>query len=71
METNYSKSEMKTIENNGGRGGGNWCYNFVCDFNATDNECRTSLYLAVANEHISIVQYLVDVNVLTFYFLTF
>lgn len=52
---------MKVIENIGGHSGRNWNYKFVCDFNATDNECRTPLYLAVANEHTSIVQYLVDV----------
>lgn len=61
LEASYPKSEMKTIENNGGRGGRNWCYNFVCDLNATDNECRTPLFLAVINQHSLIVQYLIDV----------
>lgn len=44
-----------------GRGADSF-YKFPCDLNATDNECRTPLYLAAANGHATVVQYLTEAN---------
>uniref|UniRef100_A0A915CSY4 Non-specific serine/threonine protein kinase n=1 Tax=Ditylenchus dipsaci TaxID=166011 RepID=A0A915CSY4_9BILA len=55
LEHTYPKSELKPVEN--GHGGESF-YQFACDLNAADNECRTPLYLAVANGHTSVLHYL-------------
>lgn len=59
LETEYPEDEMKYFED---------CrsiqtYKFICDLNATDNECRTSFYLSVANGHEKIVYYLVNFKI--------
>lgn len=57
LKQKYLDSEQKFIENGyDGKG-----YNFICDLNTTDDECRTALYLAVANGHTLIVEYLTNV----------
>lgn len=60
MGQEYPETEQKFIEN--GHDGSS--YKFVCDLNATDDECRTALYLGVANGHTEIVQYLTNVSYL-------
>ncbi|KAH7717085.1 LRK-1 protein [Aphelenchoides avenae] len=56
MEFPYPESEMKFIEDGHGR----FCYKYVCDLNSADNDCRTPLYLAVANGHTAVVYYLAN-----------
>lgn len=37
-------------------------YEFVCDLNAVDEACRTSLHCAVENGHLELVKWLLEVD---------
>ncbi|VDN51129.1 unnamed protein product [Dracunculus medinensis] len=66
MEFPYDKDLITRIEDVSGR----FSYNFVIDVNMLDAQCRTTLYLAVANSHVDVVKYLLEVcfiNSLLFY----
>lgn len=56
MEFPYEEEVLTKIEDVTGR----FSYRFVVDVNALDSQCRTALYLAVANSHIDVVRYLLE-----------
>uniref|UniRef100_A0A7E4VDA0 Non-specific serine/threonine protein kinase n=1 Tax=Panagrellus redivivus TaxID=6233 RepID=A0A7E4VDA0_PANRE len=56
LEYEYPDDECKFFEDTRGV----QTYRFICDLNATDNECRTPLYLAVANGHVALVHFLLN-----------
>lgn len=58
MEFSYDEDVLAKIEDVSGR----FTYRFVLDVNALDAQCRTALYLAVANSHYDVVKYLLEVS---------
>ncbi|VDN03509.1 unnamed protein product [Thelazia callipaeda] len=58
MEFPYDEDVITKIEDVSGR----FTYRFVLDVNALDSQCRTALYLAVANSHYDVVKYLLEVE---------
>ncbi|KHN76857.1 Leucine-rich repeat serine/threonine-protein kinase 1 [Toxocara canis] len=58
MEFPYEEDVLTRIEDASGR----FSYRFVADVNALDSQCRTALYLAVANSHYDVVKYLLEVK---------
>uniref|UniRef100_A0A9J2PYQ2 non-specific serine/threonine protein kinase n=1 Tax=Ascaris lumbricoides TaxID=6252 RepID=A0A9J2PYQ2_ASCLU len=58
MEFPYEEDVLTRIEDASGR----FSYRFVADVNALDSQCRTALYLAVANSHFDVVKYLLEVE---------
>lgn len=63
MEFPYEEDVLTRIEDASGR----FSYRFVADVNALDSQCRTALYLAVANSHFDVVKYLLEVNLSLFF----
>ncbi|VDN18660.1 unnamed protein product [Gongylonema pulchrum] len=58
LEFSYDEDVLTKIEDVSGR----FTYHFVLDVNALDAQCRTALYLAVANSHYDVVKYLLEVE---------
>ncbi|KAM3721655.1 Leucine-rich repeat serine/threonine-protein kinase [Dirofilaria immitis] len=58
IEFPYEEDVLTKIEDVSGR----FSYRFVLDVNALDVQCRTALYLAVANSYYDIVKYLLEVE---------
>uniref|UniRef100_A0A8R1XUT2 non-specific serine/threonine protein kinase n=1 Tax=Onchocerca volvulus TaxID=6282 RepID=A0A8R1XUT2_ONCVO len=58
MEFPYEEDVLTRIEDISGR----FSYRFVLDVNGLDAQCRTALYLAVANSYYDIVKYLLEVE---------
>lgn len=58
MEFPYEEDVLTKIEDVSGR----FSYRFVLDVNGLDAQCRTALYLAVANSYYDIVKYLLEVS---------
>lgn len=60
MEFPYEEDVLTRIEDISGR----FSYRFVLDVNGLDAQCRTALYLAVANSYYDIVKYLLEVGMI-------
>ncbi|EJW70354.1 hypothetical protein WUBG_18737, partial [Wuchereria bancrofti] len=56
LEFRYEEDVLTKIEDISGR----FSYRFVLDVNGLDAQCRTALYLAVANSYYDIVKYLLE-----------
>lgn len=61
LEFPYEDDLLANIEDVSGR----FSYRFVLDVNGLDAQCRTALYLAVANSYYDVVKYLLEVNVVS------
>ncbi|VDK83805.1 unnamed protein product [Litomosoides sigmodontis] len=58
MEFPYEEDVLTKIEDVSGR----FSYRFVLNVNGLDAQCRTALYLAVANSYYDIVKYLLEIE---------
>ncbi|CAG9533559.1 unnamed protein product [Cercopithifilaria johnstoni] len=58
LEFPYEEDVLTKIEDVSGR----FSYRFVLDVNGLDAQCRTALYLAVANSYYDVVKYLLEVE---------
>uniref|UniRef100_A0A915PJA2 non-specific serine/threonine protein kinase n=1 Tax=Setaria digitata TaxID=48799 RepID=A0A915PJA2_9BILA len=58
LEFPYEDDVLTKIEDVSGR----FSYRFVLDVNALDAQCRTALYLAVANSYYDVVKYLLEIE---------
>ncbi|KAL3998140.1 Ankyrin repeats (3 copies) family protein [Acanthocheilonema viteae] len=58
LEFPYEEDVLTKIEDISGR----FSYRFVLDVNGLDAQCRTALYLAVANSYYDVVKYLLEVE---------
>lgn len=61
LEFPYEEDVLTKIEDVSGR----FSYRFVLDVNGLDAQCRTALYLAVANSYYDIVKYLLEVSMVS------
>ncbi|EFO25986.1 TKL/LRRK protein kinase [Loa loa] len=61
LEFPYEEDVLTKIEDASGR----FSYRFVLDVNGLDVQCRTALYLAVANSYYDVVKYLLEVEFLS------